>query len=638
MTISGAILADFSSYNAAVEGAVVKLRSFGEGSNKVSASLSRMTDSFSGRKVIQEATLMAEVVARAGGTATFTKAELERMGAVGAAAMAKLVASGAPVPPGIARIAAEARSAEGSLGSMVGMASRMAGAFGIAFSVGAVVNYGNKVLETADRLVVLSDKTGLFIDDIQRLEYIGGQSGNTLDELTGSISKMQLNLNDPKARAAFRDLNIDIAELTAARPYEQFEMIATAAGQIEDPVKLAEAAVAIFGKRGIEIIPTLKAKFAELSAEVVTSGDAQTQALERLGDALSKQSTNVKNYVQGYIGGIALVAEEVGIFEALALRIAADFGGGGFAAIEADAVDAAAAVAEVNAVLPASVDVLATYREQLDAVGESVEDLTGDEMALIEHALSVGQSTGEIATAMNLAVPTVELYAASVKALASEEEKAAAESKKFAAALAELDAAGLTTQQTIDGINGSVVEAIKYYLAAGVAQSTLATAYGLTAAQVRAVSSAMAADRAAATGQTQVATVAVQEYGAKAVEAHTAAAAAIQAEVVDLAKLAAANNRSGGSQSYDSLEDVLAAPDLMSPAREQLIAYFTAKEGPALTGPSAAPITAPRGGYGGGATVTVPVNVTGTSARDIGQQVEAALVKDAKFKRLMGTA
>ncbi len=57
----------------------------------------------------------------------------------------------------------------------------------------------------------------------------------------------------------------------------------------------------------------------------------------------------------------------------------------------------------------------------------------------------------------------------------------------FADAMEELNAAGQGWQGTLASIDGTLVEAIKYYLAAGVTQAKLATAYGLTAVQVKAV-------------------------------------------------------------------------------------------------------------------------------------------------------
>lgn len=63
--------------------------------------------------------------------------------------------------------------------------------------------------------------------------------------------------------------------------------------------------------------------------------------------------------------------------------------------------------------------------------------------------------------------------------------------KAFAKAMAELSEVGDGWKGTLLTIDGAVVEAIRYYLQAGVAQGALATAYGLTATQVKAVASAI---------------------------------------------------------------------------------------------------------------------------------------------------
>jgi hypothetical protein len=84
------------------------------------------------------------------------------------------------------------------------------------------------------------------------------------------------------------------------------------------------------------------------------------------------------------------------------------------------------------------------------------------------------------------------------KANADELKKLIAEEERWALIMAELNSAGGHWSETLEGINGQVVEAVKFYLEAGVAQGTLATAYGLTATQVKAISSALADQLAAA--------------------------------------------------------------------------------------------------------------------------------------------
>ena len=81
----------------------------------------------------------------------------------------------------------------------------------------------------------------------------------------------------------------------------------------------------------------------------------------------------------------------------------------------------------------------------------------------------------------------------------------------IATSMIELNSVGVGWQGTLNTINGSVVEAIKFYLAAGVSQSELATAYGLTAAQVKAVASALT-DETAALGFAEAASRSLADF------------------------------------------------------------------------------------------------------------------------------
>ncbi|HMJ85543.1 MAG TPA: hypothetical protein VK504_20315, partial [Vicinamibacterales bacterium] len=56
-----------------------------------------------------------------------------------------------------------------SFSTMASSAMSLAATLGVAFSVGAVVNFGRELLTTADALVRIHDRTGLTISDVQRL-------------------------------------------------------------------------------------------------------------------------------------------------------------------------------------------------------------------------------------------------------------------------------------------------------------------------------------------------------------------------------------------------------------------------------------------------------------------------------------
>src|SRR6185436_659323 len=123
--MTGQLLADFSDFTRAVDTAVVSLRSFETGAGKVEGALERMVDNFSGRKVIQDATLMVEAVERIGGVSKLTQTELERVGAKAAEASTKLKLMGQEVPVGMQRIADAAKQADTATGGWTDSLSKL---------------------------------------------------------------------------------------------------------------------------------------------------------------------------------------------------------------------------------------------------------------------------------------------------------------------------------------------------------------------------------------------------------------------------------------------------------------------------------------------------------------------------------
>lgn len=77
------------------------------------------------------------------------------------------------------------------------------------------------------------------------------------------------------------------------------------------------------------------------------------------------------------------------------------------------------------------------------------------------------------------------------EALTKHSEKLTAQQKEWQKVTGEIDSACANLTETVAGLDGEVVEGIKYYLEAGVSQGTLATYYGLTALQVKAVEQAV---------------------------------------------------------------------------------------------------------------------------------------------------
>lgn len=180
MAVTGVFQADFSSFFDAVKQSELHLKELTGDAAKAESGLSRMADSFSGRKIIQDATQMAEVFDRAGGSAGFTEKELARMGATGQEAIAKLKALGADVPPGIQRIADAATNAANEQKKMLDS---------IGASGGRLTEFGTAAGTTTGKMSGLSDSYRQFDGVLQAAGVNIGPQVKGLEDIANAAGK-----------------------------------------------------------------------------------------------------------------------------------------------------------------------------------------------------------------------------------------------------------------------------------------------------------------------------------------------------------------------------------------------------------------------------------------------------------------
>lgn len=290
MAITGKFIADFTSFQAAVQQAEVSLKGFESGAGKVETSLNRMADSLSGRKLITDAQLMSEAVERIGGTSKLTEQELARVSSTAAQAAEKMRAMGIDVPPGIQAIADKAKATTGAFEGMGSTVRSLAGAFGITFGIGAVVQFGRDVLAAGDAIQKMADQTGLSLAEVQKLQYVAGQSGTSMESLVGAIQLLQQRLGDEStgATGALKRLNINLDAFVKLSPYEQMATLADAVRSLEDPTERASVAGALFGKTWKEILPAIVSGMRELGDAAPVMSDEAVKAADRMGDAFDE--------------------------------------------------------------------------------------------------------------------------------------------------------------------------------------------------------------------------------------------------------------------------------------------------------------------------------------------------------------
>lgn len=120
MAISGRFEADFASFYEACRLAQVSVQKFEGDVKEAENQVNQMVDSFSGRQIVTEATVMADAVGKIGGPARLTQQELRRVGQVADEAIEKMNRWGETPPRNLLRLSDAARQTRSSFSEAAG--------------------------------------------------------------------------------------------------------------------------------------------------------------------------------------------------------------------------------------------------------------------------------------------------------------------------------------------------------------------------------------------------------------------------------------------------------------------------------------------------------------------------------------
>ena len=182
-----------------------------------------------------------------------------------------------------------ARDAE-SVGRKIGRVGKVAalGLAGLGVAGAAVAaKFAADFLKTGDALDKMSKRTGVTVEQLQRLEFAAEQSGSDLGTLEKAFLRQARVINDANdglasATDSFDALGVSVADLEGLSPDEQFTLLADALSQVEDSGKKAALAQEIFGRSGAQLIPLID----EGAAGIGALADQASKA----GNIMSTQS------------------------------------------------------------------------------------------------------------------------------------------------------------------------------------------------------------------------------------------------------------------------------------------------------------------------------------------------------------
>jgi hypothetical protein len=169
----------------------------------------------------------------------------------------------------------------------------------------SAVRYAGGLAQSIDETAKLAQRTGIAVESLQALQVAASLAGvgnieTALQKVTVAIG----NAAESGNTDAFEKLGLDFALLETLSPEEQFRKIAAAIQALPTEAERAAAAVRIFGRSGIELLPLFASNLEEIEARakrlgIVLSED-QTGAIEDMNDALSL----VRQTFDGIIGQV----------------------------------------------------------------------------------------------------------------------------------------------------------------------------------------------------------------------------------------------------------------------------------------------------------------------------------------------
>lgn len=236
--------------------------------------------------------------------------------------MTKIEAAGDRMGTGVNKSFGLVKSA--ALGFVGGL-----GAEAILGAISAGLEYAGSLGEIAQKLSVT---TGF----LQEFRFAATQNGASTDEADAALGKFSISLGKAfaggkQAVGAFTSLGLSVADLAKQSETDRFYAVADAIAKIKDPTQQAAAAVSIFGKGALALLPTLaggasgvRAFAAEAREMGLVLSDRQIQDADKTADKIAALhqafSAKVAGVVADNASAIGTLANALAEFAGKALQ------------------------------------------------------------------------------------------------------------------------------------------------------------------------------------------------------------------------------------------------------------------------------------------------------------------------------
>jgi hypothetical protein len=253
-------------------------------------------------------------------------ATIGKVRAVFTASTSGLTAGVSQATSSMKRMQAEVRGLRGSMASLVAIqgtqlfASFVSGATQAARSL---ISMGAAEAETIDNTNKLAARLGFTYAEMAGLANAGALVDVGMDTIAKATQKAEIAFakaagGSKAATAAFAAIGLSVDQLNGLTAAERFQAIAQAISQLPTEAQRAAAAVQIFGRSGVELLPMFQQGAAGIqaaTAEAQRFGLALTQAqadnVDAMGDSFDRAKQAISGVIQQVVAYLAPAIESV---------------------------------------------------------------------------------------------------------------------------------------------------------------------------------------------------------------------------------------------------------------------------------------------------------------------------------------
>lgn len=280
-------------FTADVKDAISDVQKYVESIGTSAATVDRYAASLGGGKLIATAKNWVAAVGDIGNVSRLTAAEQAKVNAILDQAIQKYQALGQQAPTAMTelynatkKVPEQTTQVQSGLSGIMTKLGPIGPAVIGAFSIGAIKAFVGGMVDAADQIQKMSDRTGDTTKNIQQLRYIAGQTGTSFDGMISAAQNLQQRLGDGDegAAGAMRKLGLNAAELGKMGATEALYAINEAMQGVKSNTEFASLAADLFGKNWKDMAPALRSDMRGIAEDAPVMSDATVAALDKAGD------------------------------------------------------------------------------------------------------------------------------------------------------------------------------------------------------------------------------------------------------------------------------------------------------------------------------------------------------------------